>query len=751
MAIVSVMVGVSLFSFQNSWRVQKRVADLTSTTIAEFERDKSLGQAMEVEGVWRDGAFVTDEVERLSHPRRPKLRGTIQTVDRDHGTIRMYGVPIMIDAATEFLDGRRTRLAALQPGRRIEVSSTIDEDGSWRARKIRTESLKESDKIKGIVTAVAMDGIAPDSLEISGITIILDTTERARNAQVELRRISLAMRMSRAALDCRFAAQNVLAGREVTAPDGEDVDPAVLLVESAEDLGEFLSKARDIGGVETAATDHGSRTLESGLWLAPLEEGHRRLDRHIAEFLSLVSVDDRRAGVYLEQTLVPFLQSELLPLIESYQADAEEAVALEVESISTQAGATARGLIATSIVALLFALALGRLVWSSISRPLLELKSAAELIGQGKLETRVAIRSRDELGVLAATINHMAEELSATTVSIENLENIIDSAAGALIVLSPEGAVTSANRAAASLLGYGDGGLIGLHFAAICVEESGGDNPIPSTAGQVTGEERTFRRRDGSSVPVSFAGAALLGDGGAAQGFVCIAQDLTERQSMEEQLRQSLNEKELLLREVHHRVKNNLQVISSLLDLQAGELEDSATANIYEDSQRRIRSMALIHQQLYNASDLDHIDFGAYLETLIGSLFSSFGGGRAEIELRAEVVQARLAIDQALACGLIINELVTNALKHAFAPGANGVVTIRFETTAAGVHCLEIADNGRGMSETAARQQSSSLGMSLVTAFVEQLEGELNVTEEQGTTFRIDFPADVGAQEVRSS
>jgi len=302
----------------------------------------------------------------------------------------------------------------------------------------------------------------------------------------------------------------------------------------------------------------------------------------------------------------------------------------------------------------------------------------------------------------------MAGELSATTVSIGNLENIIDSMAGALIVLSPDGAVLSANRAAINLLGYPVEELIGLPFGAICVDDPEESDPLASGDDHVAGEERMFRCRDGSTVPVSFAGAALRSESGPPQGFVCVAQDLTERKSMEEQLRRSLGEKELLLREVHHRVKNNLQVISSLLDLQAGQLDDVQAQNIYEDSQGRIRSMALIHQQLYNASDLDRIDFRAYLETLVASLFTSFGGGRIEIDLRVEVGSVRLGIDQALACGLIINELVTNSLKHAFDPGSTGVTTIKFGSTPDGNHRLEVSDNGRGMAAPSSPGSASS-------------------------------------------
>ncbi len=259
-AVVSLMVVVSLLSLRSSYRVRERVADLTSTSIAEFERDMDLGQALELEGTWRDGAFVSDEFERLMHPRRPKLRGAIQAVDRAAGTVSMYGVDIVVSGDTEFLDDPSLTLASLRPGRRAEISCAVDEAGVWSARKIRTADLKASDKVKGTITAMSMDGVAPDSLEIDGLTVILEVPERDLNPRTELRRISLAMRMSRALVDCRIAAQNVLSHRDVTTPDGDDVPPRVLLLESGEDLGRYVEQARKLA--ESHGTVAGDGTAE---------------------------------------------------------------------------------------------------------------------------------------------------------------------------------------------------------------------------------------------------------------------------------------------------------------------------------------------------------------------------------------------------------------------------------------------------------------------------------------------------------
>ncbi len=251
LAIAFVMAGLSFFALRQSWRIQHQVADLTSISIARFEAGRTIGQALEIEGDWRnDGVFVASEFNALPGSRRPKLRGALQAVDPDAGVLRMYGVPIAVDDSTEFQGAARTSLADFAAGERVEVSCTIDEDGRWRARKVRIGELKESDKIKGTVSAVSMDGAAPDSLEISGITIILEVAERIPDPKAELKRITLATRMNLAAQDFGLAARRVLDGSDETllAVDGELADARTVLVESVEDLADAVrARARDGG------------------------------------------------------------------------------------------------------------------------------------------------------------------------------------------------------------------------------------------------------------------------------------------------------------------------------------------------------------------------------------------------------------------------------------------------------------------------------------------------------------------------
>ncbi|MBI2919289.1 MAG: GAF domain-containing protein [Chloroflexi bacterium] len=207
-----------------------------------------------------------------------------------------------------------------------------------------------------------------------------------------------------------------------------------------------------------------------------------------------------------------------------------------------------------------------------------------------------------------------------------------------------------------------------------------------------------------------------------------------------EQVEASLAEKEALLKEVHHRVKNNLQVISSLLDLQAGSVEDEGVLHLFREMQNRVRSMALIHEQLYRAPDLARIQFDVFARTLTSNLYRSWGVNSDVIELRVNVEYVLVPVDKAVPFGLIINELVSNALKHAFPDGRHGVVSIDFSLEH-GRFSLVVRDNGVGVPADLSIEDARTLGLQLVNALTRQCRGVMEVHSDGGTEFRLTFPA----------
>lgn len=217
-----------------------------------------------------------------------------------------------------------------------------------------------------------------------------------------------------------------------------------------------------------------------------------------------------------------------------------------------------------------------------------------------------------------------------------------------------------------------------------------------------------------------------------------------DRKMTDERLQSSLHEKELLLKEIHHRVKNNLQIVDSLLYLQACTLKEEAdetSLEAFRQSQGRIRAMAAIHEHLYRAPDLAAVDLHEYLGTLVPDLVASYSvGERIQVRIRGSSI--RLGIDRAIPCALIINELLTNCLKHAFSGGRHGRIEVSIERSADGVNSVSVSDDGAGFSQGVHWRKYKTLGLRLVGDLIAQLDGELHVTVDKGTQVFLTFPGD---------
>lgn len=214
----------------------------------------------------------------------------------------------------------------------------------------------------------------------------------------------------------------------------------------------------------------------------------------------------------------------------------------------------------------------------------------------------------------------------------------------------------------------------------------------------------------------------------------------TERKKAQEQILESLREKEVLLKEIHHRVKNNLQVIVSLLNLQSGYIKDRQALDMFKECQNRVKSMAIIHEVLYQSKDLARVNFREYVRSLAANLFRAFGVNKANVGLDLRVESVALEIDTAIPCGLIINELVSNALKYAFPDGRHGTVTVDIHADPDGQLILAVADDGVGLPPAIDFRNTQSLGLQLVNMLTDQLAGRIELDNSRGTQFAIAFP-----------
>lgn len=215
--------------------------------------------------------------------------------------------------------------------------------------------------------------------------------------------------------------------------------------------------------------------------------------------------------------------------------------------------------------------------------------------------------------------------------------------------------------------------------------------------------------------------------------------EISERSKTAERLQALLEEKEILLREIHHRVKNNLQVVQSLLKLQGNATGSSEMALFFEESRLRIRAMALVHEKLYQSSDLSQIQFREYIQSLAGNLFSAFGVSQERVALELDIENMLLPLGMAIPLGLISNELISNSLKHAFPGETKGVIQIRFSSAQERTPCFQMSDTGVGLPFNLTKNQKMSMGLQLVNTLVEQIGATLITGSGPGTTFLIQF------------
>jgi PAS domain S-box-containing protein len=251
-----------------------------------------------------------------------------------------------------------------------------------------------------------------------------------------------------------------------------------------------------------------------------------------------------------------------------------------------------------------------------------------------------------------------------------------------------------------------------------------------------------LEEQDGAVFPTEHTVIPLEGGQGQRIGWVSLVRDISEQKQAEARIKESLKEKEVLLREIHHRVKNNLQVMSSLMRLQARHVKDQSSRILFEEAEQRVLTMALVHERLYHSENLAEIDFGRFVEELLRFLTSSYGIGQKTITVRKTIPRTNFPLDTAIPLGFIITELVTNCFRHAFPEQEGGEVQVTLEHLPEGGFRLRVADNGIGIAEGIDPLSPNSLGMRLIRVFVNQLGGSLDIRRDNGAEFRIMFSLD---------
>jgi len=305
------------------------------------------------------------------------------------------------------------------------------------------------------------------------------------------------------------------------------------------------------------------------------------------------------------------------------------------------------------------------------------------------------------------------------------------------IAITENGRVIDANPRLAEMLGYEPGELIGKKVTDLVAPASKDLVARMAEEGYRGVYEHEALRKDGSVINVEVRGNETIYRGKPVR--IATIRDITERKRAEEKIRAALGEKEILLKEIRHRVKTNLQSVLGLLDFQVSAIVDSDARRAFKESQNRILAMALIHEKLYEMDDLSRIDFEEFTGNLISHLGTTYLAGERNIRIDCSAPGARLNVDTAVPCGLIINELVTNALEHAFVDMEKGEIFVNLTRNGNDRFVLTVSDDGIELPEDAMTPAPDQLGLTLVSSFTEQLSGIMSIDRKKGTSFSIEF------------
>ena len=348
-------------------------------------------------------------------------------------------------------------------------------------------------------------------------------------------------------------------------------------------------------------------------------------------------------------------------------------------------------------------------------------------------------------------INRLQEEVRLKGRALETAEQsagkfrqVLDKAAAVIFVLQ-QGRVIFGNARLGRSIGFASDEIIGRPFLELIHPDDRDDMEIMLARWEDTGDLPRIAwyrilSRHGTDYWIEAKLASVDWEGRLA--VLVFAYDVTERKKAENGVKAALEEKEILLKEIHHRVKNNMQVISSLLNLQANNIQDEEVLSLFRESQDRIRAMALIHETLYQSGSLAHIELNYYIPRLAKALVRAYGSSRTDVALTTDLGGVVVNIDLAVPCGLVINELISNSLKYAFLGRNTGEIAIRGEIREDDWVRLVISDDGNGMPPGMDWRGQNTLGLSLVKALVEnQLKGVIEMDQDSGTRFEIRFQA----------
>ncbi len=392
----------------------------------------------------------------------------------------------------------------------------------------------------------------------------------------------------------------------------------------------------------------------------------------------------------------------------------------------------------------------------------LSVKSAAN---KGDVKTRIEIKGKNELADLAGDINLLLDRIDSYYINLlnkiypsrdsdEKLHKTIELSPDGIVLTDEEGRITEWNEGMFHITGLNKKDIINQYLWDIRHQLTMPERKTKESYEKMKNCMLELLQTGKSTILNKIREYEILNQKGnintvqivtfavnTSKGYIecSIMRDITEKKKMEEKLIASLQEKETLLKEIHHRVKNNLQTVAGLLSLQMDYVKNDYDRGIFHDSITRVKSMAIIHELIYKKTDFLNIPFGDYITDLTSYLFATYRGDFQKINLDIKAENINMNIGMAIPCGLIVNEMVTNSLKYAFPDNKSGTIKIIFKQNKPGSFVLQVSDNGSGMPQGMDIKNLKSLGIKLIQDLARQIEGELEYIRENGFGVIIKF------------
>lgn len=459
-----------------------------------------------------------------------------------------------------------------------------------------------------------------------------------------------------------------------------------------------------------------------------------------SDWLMLVDENSEQVDAFFNTSISPFFRNRVIPDITKFRNNAIERQNIENDVLTSQLDQANYAIFVVSLICIVLAIIIALYVYRSIANPLAKLNISAQKFGKGDLDEEIEILSNDEIGELAESFNTMASNLKKRTLARDYLDNIIETIREALIVTDTDGLIVGINKAGLDMLHYHKDEIIGLPIKMFYDLENMGSEYVEQNKNGRVFEFSLLTKRK-KRIPVLFSEADLVNGNGLVVGKVSVATDITERKKTDQQIKNSLKEKEILLAEIHHRVKNNLSVISGLLQLQIYKTKNDVVLDALSESQSRIQSISLVHEMLYQSDSLSLIDYRTYVNDLIQAIISIHMNESIKITVNSNIENISLDVSKAISCSLLLNEILVNSFKHAFIGMDKGTISISMKEREEEYELIVI-DDGVGL-KLEDYTESKSLGTTLINTLATQLRGELffmSKEADNGTRIQFTFP-----------